>query len=144
MTFDEGGEDGVSERKLRKILGDFFFLFVLPEAIYVHPGQPNSTVDHPSALSKRTRTLESASRVHLLLHRIKRNRRDISVVENNRLSPFALTFRRTPVNSRPTHRIILHTALDNQVDDTCRIRECGHILADLVDGEDKILGQEAR
>lgn len=68
VTFDEGGEDGVSERKLRKILGDFFFLFVLPEAIYTHPGQPNSTVDHSSALSKRTRTLESASRVHLLLH----------------------------------------------------------------------------
>ena len=55
-----------------------------------------------------------------------------------------LTFRQPPVNSRRTHRIILHTALSNQVDDTCCIRKRGHILADLVDGEDEIVGQVAR
>jgi hypothetical protein len=143
VTFDEGGEDGVSKCKLRKILGDIFFLFVLPEAIYGHPGQPNSKCRSLIHAIKRTRTLKSASRVHLLHHRFERNRRDILVVENDRLTPFALAFRLAPVNSPRTHRIILHTALSYQVDDTCRIRKRGHIFADLVDGEDKILGQMA-
>ena len=143
MTFDESGEDGVSEGKLRKILGDILFLFILPEAIYVHPGQPNSKADHSSAPSKRTRALKSTRRMHLLHHRIERNRRDKLVVENDRLSPLVLTFRQPPINSRRTHRIILHTALCNQVDDTCCIRKRGHVFADLVDGEDEILGQVA-
>ena len=143
MPFDESGEDGVSEGKLRKILGDILFLFVLPEAIYVHSGQPKSKVDHSSAPPKRTRTLKSTSWMHLLHHRIERNRRDKLVMEDDRLSPLVLTFRQSPVNSRRTHRIILHTALSNQVDDTCCIRERGHVLADLVDSEDEILGQVA-
>jgi len=144
MTLDKGGEDCVGEGKLSKILGDFFFLFVLPKPIYVHPGQPNWKISHSSVPSKRTRTLKNASRLHLLHHRFKRNRRGILVVDNNRLFPVVSTFRQTPVQSQRTYRIILHTALGNQVNDTCRIRKRGHVLPDLVDGEDEILDQVAR
>ena len=38
----------------------------------------------------------------------------------------------------------MHTALGNQVNDTCRICKRGHVFADLVDGEDEILGQLTR
>jgi hypothetical protein len=52
VTFDKGGENGVSDGKLRKILGDIFFLLILPEAIYVHPGQLNPKIDHSSRAVK--------------------------------------------------------------------------------------------
>jgi hypothetical protein len=96
--------------------------------------------------SKRTRTLENARRVYLLRHCLIRNNREELVVGNDRLSPLASTFRCPSVNStqpRRTHRIILHAALYNQVDDTGRIRKRGHVLANLVDGEDQILAQVA-
>lgn len=41
VTLDKGGEDCVGEGELSEILGNIFFLFVLPKAIYMHPSQPN-------------------------------------------------------------------------------------------------------